>query len=214
MALQFTSPLWLQYVKHILKWEGKTSKDPRDTAVSCAPFAGAFHTNKGITYCTFKSLAGGLGITPVNYERFLKITDEEVGRFAHRYYQSVRGDKFNDSLALAMTEAAWGSGPARAYKHLTDALKDIGQRITPSSTYTAEIGQVANQVNQATLWKAYQNRRKIYLIDYLGNSPKYSMFKKGWNNRLNDFNAKFTPSASTGGAGIIAALLALFGLNN
>ena len=62
-----TSNKWGDFTRHILRWEGKTSSDPRDTASSCYP--GGIHTNKGVTFCTFKALAGKLGITPVTHNR-------------------------------------------------------------------------------------------------------------------------------------------------
>ncbi|WP_369127815.1 glycosyl hydrolase 108 family protein, partial [Levilactobacillus tujiorum] len=85
------------------------------------------HTNKGITFCTFKALAGKLGITPVTHARFLKLTDQEVGLFIYEFYNSVRGAELPDSVALAATEAAWGSGPGRALQHLRDSVRDLGK---------------------------------------------------------------------------------------
>ena len=72
--MDINSAQFQQFVKHILSFEGGLSKDPRDTAVRYAPFPGAYHTNKGVTYAAFTALGPKLGITPISYERFLKLT--------------------------------------------------------------------------------------------------------------------------------------------
>lgn len=183
-----TSSKWSDYTKHILNWEGQLSKDPRDSAARCVS-VGQYHTNKGVTYCTFKENAAKLGITPVTYDRFLKLTDEEIGRFIYSYYKAVSGGQLPDSIALAMTEAAWGSGTNRAYTHLKDALRDLGYM--PKSNSQA-IDQ-ANVANIKQLFDAYNKQRSNYLINTLGAYPAYKPFVKGWTNRLKDFYNNFRP---------------------
>ena len=183
-----TDNKWDKFVKHILKWEGKQSKDPRDTAAKCVS-AGQIHTNRGVTFCTFKTLAASLGITPVTYQRFLQLTDLEAAKFIYRFYIDVNGSALPDSIALAMTEAAWGSGSARAYRHLRDALTDLKR---PVINNTQAIS-AANAVDTTRLFKAYQDRRKQYLQTTLGSQPKYAVFVRGWINRLNDFTQQFNP---------------------
>lgn len=179
---------WSNFVAHILKWEGKFSKDPRDSAAKCVQ-PGQIHTNRGVTFCTFKTLASSLGITPVTYDRFLKLTDAEAARFIYRFYNDVKGSQLPDSVALAMAEAAWMSGSSRAFVHLRDALKQLGK---PVATNTAAITQ-ANRVDPSALFKAYQDKRKQFLQTTLGSQDRYKAFVRGWINRLNDFNSKFNP---------------------
>jgi lysozyme family protein len=180
------STKWGEYTRHILRWEGKTSSDPRDTASSCYP--GGIHTNKGVTYCTFKTLAPSLGISPVTHNRFLKLTDQEIGLFIYEFYKNVRGPELPDSVALAATEAAWGSGPGRSLQHLRDAVKDLGR---PANTTTQAI-QSAKTIPEKQLFNSFQARRKAY-IQSLGSQSKYASFLKGWMNRLKAFNTNFTP---------------------
>jgi len=186
--IRATDSKWVDFVRHILKWEGKQSKNPNDTAAKCVQ-PGQVHTNRGVTFCTFKALASSLGITPVTYERFLSMTDQDAAKFIYRFYQDVQGSSFPDELALAMTEAAWGSGPNRAYTHLRDALKDLGRTVNTN----AEARAVASKVNAKALFDKYQDRRRTFLQTTLGSQAKYSMFVKGWINRLNDFNKNFNP---------------------
>lgn len=203
-----TSAAFGKYTGHVLKWEGGTSKDPRDTAASCAPFAGAFHTVKGVTYCTFKTLAGELGILPVNYDRFITMTDQDIAKFVYRFYQSVNGDRFPDSIAIAMTEAAWWSGPARSFKYLRDAVKNLGYYLPSGTGYSPQLEAIVKTIPEKTLFNQYMAEWKKFAIDYLGNLPKYAMFKKGWTNRLNDFILKFSPAGSA--AFMLIAVLGVF----
>ena len=186
MAVTASSPVWNRYTQHVLRWEGKTSADPRDTAASCFP--GGIHTNKGITFCTFKQLAPKLGITPVSHARFLKLTDQEVGRFIFEFYKTVRGPELPDSVGIALTEAAWGSGQSRAFKHLRDSLKDLGRPVISNS----QAIEAAKQIPEKRLFDAYFKQRYNYLVNTLGKNPKYSMFARGWANRQNAFKAIFT----------------------
>lgn len=178
---------WVDYTKHVLQWEGKTSKDPDDTASKCIE-AGKIHTNKGLTYCSFKENAQRLKITPVNYERFLNLTDEEIGKFIYSYFNKAQAQNFPDSLALAITESAWGSGNERAYKHLYDALDDLGQ----SAKNKTEAIINASKIPDKVLFDLYITKRRQYL-DFLGKNKKYAKFYKGWINRLNSFYNNFNP---------------------
>lgn len=188
MAISSNSDKWNSYTAHVLKWEGKTSSDQRDTASKCFP--GGIHTNKGITYCTFKAMASKLGILPVTHARFIALTDYEVGLFIYEFYKAVNGDKLPDNVALAMTEAAWGSGPVRAWQHLKDALKDLGKIAKTNS----QAIQMAAQVPEKKLFAAYFARRYNYVINTLGGSATYAMYRKGWMNRLNAFKKLFDPA--------------------
>src|SRR5574338_1164262 len=94
------------FVKHILSWEGGLSNDPDDRSAAACVQPGQYHTNKGVTFCTFKALAPRLDISPVTYEKFIKMTDEEVGRFIYSFYKNVQGDKFSDAIGLSLAEAA------------------------------------------------------------------------------------------------------------
>lgn len=181
---------WLDYTKHILKWEGKTSSDPKDLSAAKCVNAGQIHTNKGVTYCTFKAQAANLGIVPVTYARFLKLTDQDVAKFIYSYYNSVNGSSLPDSIALSLTEAAWGSGKDRAFQHLKEALADLG-KIAKSNTGAITL---ANDVPEKDLFNAYFKRRYNYVVNQLGNSAAYAKYKNGWANRLNDFYQNFIPS--------------------
>lgn len=188
MTLQNNSEKWLDYVDHVLYFEGPLSKDQRDTAKSCVN-PGQYHTNKGVTFCTFKSLAPSLGISPVTYEKFLNLSNYEAGKFIYKFYENVQGPKFPPSIALLLTEIGWLSGPSRAFSHLEQALKNLGVKAVSVS----EMIKAVSKLDEKKVFDELKNERKKY-IDFLTSSPKYAWAKKGWERRMNSFLSKFIPS--------------------
>ena len=186
LTITTSDELFKQYVKHVLRWEGKLSNDPDDTASSCAPFKGAYHTNKGVTFCTFKKNAKALGIAPVTYERFMKLTDEDIAGFVMIFCKSAEASELPTLLALSVTEAAWGSGPRRAIKHLQDALNNLGAKVDVDGDMGPQTEKAVLLADPDALYREYWKERQEYL-DMLTRNPKYDQYKNGWNNRVNDF---------------------------
>jgi len=176
---------WLKFTQHILNYEGKLSKLASDLSAAKCVQAGQFHTNKGVTFCTFKERASTLGISPVSYERFLNLTDDDVAKFIYSYYNGVSGSSYPDSLALAMTEASWGGGPIQ--KQLFTALNNLGQKVTTKAESIIAVDKLPEKV----IFDEFIKVRKAYL-DMLLKSPKYSM-NKGWIPRLKSFYDNFNP---------------------
>ena len=197
--MENSSAQFQQFVKHILSFEGGLSKDPRDTAVRYAPFPGAYHTNKGVTYAAFTSLGPKIGISPVNYEKFVKLTDQEVGKFIYEYYKSVNGDKLPGSIGLSVTEAAWGSGPVPAIKQLQNALINL-KKLAPGSA-DGKFGPKTLAAVQATsetaLYNEFWKVRRAF-INSLTAQKSYAQYEKGWNRRIDSFLNTIKPVAITG----------------
>jgi lysozyme family protein len=128
-----------------------------------------------------------LGISPVSYERFLNLTDEDVAKFIYSFYNAVQGSNFPDSISLAMTEAGWMSGTDRAFTHLYDALKNLGQ----TANSKTEAVQKAKILPEKVLFDEYIKLRRQYL-QMLLKSPKYAT-NTGWISRLQRFYDKFNP---------------------
>ena len=150
--MDINSAQFQQFVKHILSFEGGLSKDPRDTAVKYAPFPGAYHTNKGVTYGAFVALAPKLGITPVNYERFLKLSDQDVAKFIYQFYTSINGQKLPGAVGLSVAEAAWGSGPVVAIRQLRQTVNSVLRHLRPyrlpkRRIYTTPSGKYAGRLS-------------------------------------------------------------------
>lgn len=170
--------VWKAYTDHVLLWEGKTSSDPHDTsAAKCVP-KGMIHTNKGVTFCTFKSMAASLGITPVTHARFLKLSDQEVGLFIYDFYKKNKPEHFPDSIGLSLVESRWLSGDW-SVKHLQRALK-----LPETGVVDTKLINAAKAVPEADLYNTYWAIRDKFFQN-LKNSAR---FYKGWKNRMNGFH--------------------------
>lgn len=197
--MEINSAQFQQFVKHILSFEGGLSKDPRDTAVRYAPFAGAYHTNKGVTYAAFTALGPKLGITPITYDRFLKLTDQDVAKFIYQFYKSVNGDKLPGSVGLSVAEAAWGSGPVPAIKQLQQALINL-KKLPPGSAdgkFGPQTLAAVKATNEKVLYDAFWKVRRAF-IDSLTAQKSYAVYAKGWNRRIDSFLNTIKPVAMTG----------------
>lgn len=190
--MNISDRVFSDFVKHILSFEGGLSKDERDTAVKCAPFKGAYHTNKGVTYCTFKELATKLGITNT-YDKFISLNDNEVAKFIYYYYKEANGDKLPAKVGLSVTEAAWGSGKSRAIKNLQEALYNLKKlsKDDIDGSWGLDTEKAANSIDEKTLFNEFWKVRQKF-IDSLTVQPKYAMYKKGWQNRINSFLNTFS----------------------
>lgn len=183
------------FVKHILSFEGGLSKDSNDTASSCAPFEGAYHTNKGVTYCTFKSLADKLGIEN-SYQKFISLSNDDISKFIFYFYNDAHGNQLPDSVGLSVTEAAWGSGKSRAIKNLQNALVNLGKLNAGDvdGVFGEQVLKAVATVPEDKLFTAFWKERQRF-IDSLTSQSKYSMYKKGWQNRIDSFLKNITPGA-------------------
>jgi lysozyme family protein len=182
--------IWQNYLSHILSFEGKTSKDPRDSASKCAPFAGAYHTNKGITFCTFKNFAAQCNIKPVTYDRFLKLSDSDVSQFLYYiYYKDLQGRYIKDPIAFSLIEIAYGSGQTTAARTLQKALNSIGIKARLTGRIDQETINLMRRAGIKTLFNAIWNIR----VDYLKTLSVWETYKNGWTNRINNFISKFQP---------------------
>ena len=182
--------IWQNYLSHILSFEGKTSKDPRDSASKCAPFAGAYHTNKGITFCTFKNFAAQCNIKPVTYDRFLKLSDSDVSQFLYYiYYKDLQGRFIKDPIAFSLIEIAYGSGQATAARTLQKALNSIGIKARLTGRIDLETINLMRRAGIKSLFNAIWNIR----VDYLKSLSVWETYKNGWTSRINSFINKFQP---------------------
>jgi lysozyme family protein len=197
--MDVNSAQFQKFAKHILSFEGGLSKDPRDTAVRYAPFPGAYHTNKGVTYAAFTSLGPKIGISPVNYDKFVKLTDGEVAKFIYEFYKSVNGPQLPGSVGLSVAEAAWGSGPVPAIKQLQQAL--INLKKLPAGAADGKFGPMTLAAVQATneqkLYDEFWKVRRAF-INSLTAQKSYAIYEKGWNRRIDSFLNTIKPVAITG----------------
>lgn len=207
------SQAWKDFVGHILYWETGyknpsvsqgLSNDPRDTGAAVCVQPGQYHTNKGVTFCTFKSIGPKVGISPITYDRFLKLTSEDVGKFIYEFYKNIQGNAFSQSIGLSLAEAAWGSGPNRAAKHLQKALNNMGKNLVVDGSIGPKTIAAANSVNQKTLYDLFWADRKAFLKSL----SNYSTYGTGWMNRVNSFLASFKPVGLVISVGLLVGIMA------
>ena len=172
--IDIKSSIWKNYMAHVALWEGKLSKSPLDKTAARCVLPGQYHTNRGVTFCTFRNLAQKLNITPVTYDRFIKMTDEEAGRFLYYFYSNGLISKLPDSIAFSVTEAKWMSGN-NSVKHLQHILG-----FPKTGILTNELVRAANNANEADLFQKYWNYRTKWLINLAESPGKDKNYPNRW----------------------------------
>ena len=190
------SPLFRDYLSYLLKEEGGKSSNVRDSAAQCAPYSGAVHTNKGVTFCTFKAFAARLGVLPVTYDRFLKLTDGDAAKFLYLYYEGAGGNQLPDWLGISMTEVAWGSGPEIAVKTLQRALNALGNNLTVDGKLGTLTRQAVYTTDRRKLFEEFWKERERWLKSL----DDWKIFGDNWSRRISRFIKRFPPA---GGAALL-----------
>lgn len=179
-------------IPFILQWEGGLSRNPKDTASKDpAPCSHngvtGYHTNKGVTYTTFRSLAKPLGYEPT-CENFFNMPDDIFLKiFKTGYWNGFKLDDYkSQKIANLIVSWAWASGTYGAYKQLKKFFeKNYDVKLT--GTYNENINTIRDLFNKESLkdeTSIYTKLVEAYKNFYISlNQPT---FIKGWLNRLND----------------------------
>lgn len=187
----FKSSNMQTFIDHVQKWEGGKSKATTDTASkNPCPDTGGIHTNKGVTWTTFKSLSNKLGYKPTK-ELFLSMPDNIwLSIFKHGYWNIYKLDelyKTKPNISYFIAQFAWGFGGGGSESRLANyQRKHMGIK----DTNITKIEIMQNFKNDIVPEKI----RLASLIEY-----KKEVFKslnqpanlKGWLNRLADFKKTF-----------------------
>ena len=180
-----------EFVHWIRKWEGKLSRHTSDSASSypCpTPYNGktGYHTNSGIIYASWVHTFG-----KTNDARFFAMSSEDWFKiFKESYWDGVKADKINDiTLAIFMTEIAWGSGSLQAIKTIQKSVNACGIKVTIDGIIGMQTITAINSLNSRELLAVmFTERERFFRAISKG---KNSVFLKGWLNRLNDFKKCF-----------------------
>lgn len=178
--LTITSPIFQEYAKHILKSEGKTTNNPKDTTAAKMVPAGAIHTNRGVTWYVYRDNAVKLGLNP-SYESFVKMGDKDAIKFVYLYYQQNAAG-LPPITSIAVTESAWASGSQRAKLNLIAALKKFGINTTNFKDAIIFAKKVDDKKLSIEVVTQQQN---FYKTLATSNPDKYGSFYNGWTNRSN-----------------------------
>lgn len=194
-------------VDFFMKWEGKLSRDPKDSASSYPnPMKwegkSGYHTNMGITYATWERFKGK------NAKRaFFEMThDDVVEIFEKGYWLPSKCDKIDSqAIAVCLVSWAWGSGSYGAAKQLQRMLVKDGKKI---GGVDGKIGpktlKAVNSYDERELFDLMVKTRESF-FRYISNPDRArtqsqrkrfgnnARFLNGWLNRLRNFNATFRP---------------------
>lgn len=189
-------------ISFIKSKEGGLSSDPKDTASSnpapCGNKDGyPIHTNKGITWSTFKGLASKGGYS-ASCDNFINMPDSVwLKVYKAGFWDAVKGDEIkNQAIANTFVEMAWGSGVVGA----TSLLKEFFKK-NYNKTFN-NIGQIVDFVNDLD---RQGQTPELFEKLYDFRASKYATFKsasshlKGWLNRLNAFYVLNKPYALSSG---------------
>jgi hypothetical protein len=215
-----------QYTKiitFIKSKEGGLSSATTDTASNNPSNCGngsngkPYHTNKGVTWSTFKGLSSKLGYS-ATCNNFLKMPDDIWGKiYKDGYWNPMQGDRVkNQAIANTFVEMAWGSGVGSntssrgAIAYLKNFFKTKYNKsfdnITQIVDYVNELDD--NGKTPELFEKLYDFRKGLYTSF---NQPSNI---KGWFNRLDAFyllNKPYAVSKTTTTTIAVGILLVLAG---
>lgn len=175
------------------KWEGGLSRNPDDSA-AFDPVPASYrdrlgwHTNKGVTWSTFKSLSGRLGYVPTP-DLFFRMPDDIWARIAkNNYWDAFHLDKMTKKrTAICIFNWAWGSGIRGACSRLARFQRTkMGVVDTTLSNSEIVFNFEKSELTDKKLFEMLCDQREE---DFRAmNKP---MFLNGWLNQLNDFRKTF-----------------------
>ena len=180
-----------KFVAFIRKWEGGLSRHESDSA-SAHPCPTSFngksgyHTNAGITYQAWEHVFG-----KDDDARFLAMNSEDWFKvFKGSYWNGVKADSINDTtIAIFMTEIAWGSGASQSIKTVQKCVNELGAKISVDGVIGAKTIQAINSTDPKKLLDVMLVERERFFRAI--STGKNAVFLKGWLNRLNDFKKTF-----------------------
>lgn len=205
-------------IPYIRKAEGGLSRATTDTASkNPAPFPyqgkTGWHTNKGITWTTFSSLAPKLGYQ-ATADNFFVMPDpiwEKIYR--HGYWNPMNADKINsEAIAVAIVDYAWAFGVGGATTRLKRWVKTAYG--VDASNMTDVVNVINKQQNESETFDKLIVHRKAAFTAL--NQPAN---EKGWQSRMDELkkfgssllsNITKTISENKGSTG--AAILFFLGL--
>lgn len=167
------------FQRFILRWEGGYVNHPSDPGG---------HTNKGVTIGTFAQLAPSLLGIPGTLDNLKKLTDQQHLVILKYYWDKANGDKYsNPVIAAYATELAWGSGQGGAKKIVRNAAAAMGKTLSSASTITSADVATINTIPAEQFFDALTTAR----FNFYKSLSTWSVFGKGWSNRINDFVSRF-----------------------
>ena len=176
----------LDYIK---RWEGGLSRDKNDpAAVDPVPDGSGYHTNKGVTWNTFKGLAKKIGYSPTA-ALFYRMPDNIwLAIYKIGYWDPMNGDKINSQgIAELLADWAWGSGPGTAARQVQRYLVSKGYKIAIDGAFgPASTKALNDEIKRAGAKKVFDD---LYTarMNFLKSLGGWQFYGTGWTNRMKDF---------------------------
>lgn len=166
-----------QVIPQIKKFEGGLSKAETDSArFYPVPDGSGFHTNKGVTWKTFESLAPYLGYeaSAANFYRMPDAIWYKI--FKKGYWDQIGGDKIkSQAIANTLADFAWGAGPGTAAKVVQRVLGVTVDGVIGPKTIAA-----INTKKEKELFDKLVEAKKTFYLTLPNQQANYT----GWANRL------------------------------
>jgi lysozyme family protein len=182
-----------QYIDAIHRYEGGETGDPKDPASKDPSPCGfdkhgnKIHTNKGVTYSTFKLLAEQLGYT-ADCHTFLAMPDDVwIKIFKHGYWNPIQLDNINSNgVAYLLADFSWGSGVSYVPTFLQKFLSN-NYNISASDTITqnkALNNLTANTKKESDVINKLSAAR-LESLKSMKDGKLFATYGNGWTDRLN-----------------------------
>jgi lysozyme family protein len=196
--------VYTKIISFIKDKEGGLSSATTDTASNNPSNCGngkngkPYHTNKGVTWSTFKGLSSKLGYS-ASCDNFLKMPNDIWGKiYKDGYWNPMQGDRIkNQAIANTFVEMAWGSGVGSntstrgAIAYLKRFFKSKYNKDFDTITQIVDyVNELDEQGKTPELFeKLYDFRKSLY------QSFNQQSNLKGWINRLDAFYVLNKPYA-------------------
>lgn len=177
-------------VPFIKKWEGGFSKDPYDPAAkNLPPELQGVHTNAGVTWGTYKTVARPvLGVDPTPFH-FMNLTDQEWGLILKkRFWDKIRGDSIKSQIiANALSDYYWHSG----HNAVKSMQKVLNEHFDQNLKIDGVLGPISlRSINLVSsdiaLFSLYMIERFNFINYIISKNRRLERFRKGWYNRMSD----------------------------
>ena len=173
--------------KYITDWEGKLSKNPKDRAAADpVPDGSGYHTNIGVTWSTFKTLAkqAGYVATAALFYKMPKNIWLKIYKIG--YWDPMNADNIkSQGIAELLVDWAWGSGPGTAARFVQRYLVKKGYKIKVDGAFGPQSTGALNDAIQNFGAKQVFDDLFTIRLNFLKSLSDWSIFGAGWNSRMN-----------------------------
>lgn len=204
-------------IPFILKAEGGLSRATTDSASkhpSPCSFNGltGWHTNKGVTYQAFVSLAPSLGYEAscTNFITMPQNIWEKI--FKIGYWDAVKGDAIkSQAVADQLADMAWGAGAGAAALLMQKTLNRFyNKKLIEDGGIGQKTIDAINSIDAKDLFTKFTMQKITWYNSLPGQQANYA----GWTNRINALTSELTDfiknNPGKSGAGALALLALLY----